>query len=150
MPPVTFAGEQIFPHGPDGEKAILHVSAGTEAPTTDVKLLEGWSIERKTLDEPRPSTCSAAKASATTTSFATSSSSPTTRSRTRGTYPDDGGPGLLEMPSVDGASALDAKPHRQLTLFHQPAIAIGILRGRGIVDASPRRSSTPAQARSPW
>ena len=49
---ITFAGEQIFLIGPNGEEAVLHASAGSKAPTTDVGLPDGWSIERKTLDEP--------------------------------------------------------------------------------------------------
>ena len=49
---LTFAGEQLFLYGPDGETAVLHASAGTEDPTTDVELPEGWSIARETLDEP--------------------------------------------------------------------------------------------------
>ena len=49
---LTFDGEQLFLYGPDGEKAVLHASAGTEDPTTDVALPDGWSIEREILDEP--------------------------------------------------------------------------------------------------
>ena len=49
---ITLEGEQLFLYGPDGEEAVLHASAGTEAPTTDVELPDGWSIQRKTLDEP--------------------------------------------------------------------------------------------------
>jgi len=49
---ITFAGEQIFLVGPNGEEAVLHASAGSKAPTTDVELPDGWSIERRTLDQP--------------------------------------------------------------------------------------------------
>lgn len=49
---LTFVGEHIFLHGPNGEEAVLHASPGTQEPTTDVALPEGWSIEKKTLDEP--------------------------------------------------------------------------------------------------
>lgn len=49
---ITFSGEQFFLYGPYGEQAVLHASGGTEAPTTDVALPDGWSIEQETLDEP--------------------------------------------------------------------------------------------------
>ena len=49
---LTFVGQQIFLVGPQGEEAVLHASAGSAAPTTDVELPDGWSLERRTLDEP--------------------------------------------------------------------------------------------------
>ena len=49
---ITFDGEQLFLYGPAGEEAVLHASAGTEEPSSDVELPDGWSIERKTLDQP--------------------------------------------------------------------------------------------------
>ena len=80
---LTFVGEQIFLVGPQGEEAVLHASAGSAAPTTDVELPDGWSLERRTLDEPLTIHPFGGEGACCITSFATRASSPTTRSPTR-------------------------------------------------------------------